>query len=73
MKKIYKIKVELVTADWGRFNGYDETYVRTDNVTAVVEAKKAEIEKIDAWWMSYGEAEDGRPKVTAEELDVIEA
>jgi hypothetical protein len=73
MKKIYKIKVERVTADWGRFEGYDETYVRTDNVDAVVEAKKAELEKIGAWWMSYGEGMDGRPKVTAEELNVVEA
>ena len=73
MKKIYKIKVERVTADWGRFAGYDETYVRTDNVAAVVEAKKAEIEKIGAWWMGYGEAEDGRPNVEAEELNVVEA
>lgn len=73
MKKIYKIKVERVTADWGRFEGYDETYVRTDNIAAVVEMKKAEIEKIGAWWMGYGKAEDGRPNVEAEELNVIEA
>lgn len=73
MKRIYKVKVERVTADWGRFVGYDETYVVTENIENVIETKKAEIEKIGAWWMGYGEDDDGRPNVKAEELTTVEA
>lgn len=73
MKRIYKVKAERVTADWGRFDGYDETYVATENIENVIEAKKAEIEKIGAWWMGYGKADDGRPNVKAEELTIVEA
>jgi hypothetical protein len=73
MKRIYKVKVERVTADWGRFVGYDETYVATENIENVIEARKTEIEKIGAWWMGYGEGNDGRPNVTAEELTIVEA
>lgn len=73
MKRIYKVKVERVTMDWGMFNGYDETYVATENIENVIEAKKAEIEKIGAWWCGYGKGEDGRPNVLAEELTIVEA
>ena len=73
MKKIYKVKVEKVTADWGRHDGYIEEYVATENIDAVVEAKKAEIEKIDAWWIGYGKGADKRPNVEAEELTIREA
>ena len=73
MKKIYRIKIEEVTADWGRFIGYIEEFVATENIEAVIEAKKAEIEKIGQWWMGYGKGEDNRPKVIAEELIIREA
>ena len=73
MKKIYKVKVEEVTADWGRHVGYIEEYVATENIEAVIEAKKAEIEEVGAWWMTIGKGEDKRPNVTAEEITVREA
>ena len=73
MKKIYKVKVEEVTADWGRHLGYIEEYVATANIEAVIEAKKAEIEAVGAWWMGYGKGKDNRPNVTAEEITVREA
>lgn len=73
MKKIYKVKVERVDADRGMHRGYEEEYVMTENIGAVVEAKKAEIEKIGQWWMGYGEGADKRPNVTAEEIVVREA
>jgi hypothetical protein len=73
MKKIYKVKVERVTEDWGRFLRYDEEYVMTENIEKVIEEKKAKIENIGQWWMGYGEGEDKRPNVTAEEITVREA
>lgn len=73
MKKIYKVMATKVTADWGRFDGYEEEYVLTDNIEAVVEAKKREIENVDCWWMEHGRGDDKRPEVTAEEIKVREA
>lgn len=72
MKRIYKVKVERVTEDWGRFLRYDEEYVMTENIEKVIEEKKAEIENIGQWWMGYGKGEDKRPNVTAEEIEVRE-
>lgn len=72
MKKIYKVKMERVTGDWGRHDGYEETYVKTDNIEAVVEARKTAIEAKPEWWMTYGTGNDNRPEVTAEELTIIE-
>ena len=73
MKKIYKVKAERVDADRGMHRGYEEEYVNTANIEAVIEAKKAEIEKIGQWWMGYGEGADKRPNVTAEEIEILEA
>ena len=42
MKRIYKVKVERVTEDWGRFLRYDEEYVMTENIEKVIEEKKAD-------------------------------
>ena len=73
MKNIYKVKTERVTADWGRFVGYDEEFVTTDNIAAVIEAAKTAIENRPTWWMTYGKGDDDRPNVTAEPLTIREA
>ena len=65
MKKLYKVNVEKCDACEGKYTYTEAEYVRTD------------IEGTDYWWMDhrkvYGGENDGRPLVTAEEINVIEA
>ena len=73
MKKVYEIKKENVTADWGRhINDGVLKRIYTDEATAaaLVEEYKAMIEKLGQWWMGTGKGEDNRPKVWAEALEV---
>ena len=42
MKKIYEVKVDTCDCE-GRYNGNETEYVATENIDAVIEAKKAEI------------------------------
>lgn len=71
MKKVYIIKKENVTADWGRhINDEMIKAVYTEDPTAEVEVLKAEIEKRGAWWMGTGTGKDNRPNVWAEVLEV---
>ena len=72
MKKIYEVKVATCDCE-GRHNGNETEYVATENIEAVVEAKKAEIEATNYWWMDYCEGNDKRPRVTAKELTIREA
>jgi hypothetical protein len=72
MKKIYEVKVATCDCE-GRYNGNETEYVATENIEAVVEAKKAEIETIGHWWMGYCEGDDKRPRVMAKELTIREA
>ena len=71
MKKIYRMKIERCDCE-GRYNRTEEEFIATENIEAVVEAKKAEIEKIGCWWMGYCKGDDNRPEVTAEALTIRE-
>ena len=72
MKKIYKVNVERCDAYEGKYTHTDAEYVRTDNIDAYIEAKKAEIENRGYWWMDHRKGEDNRPMVTAEEIEIKE-
>lgn len=77
MKKLYKVNVEKCDACEGKYTYTEAEYVRTDNIDAYIEAKRTAIEGTNYWWMDhrkvYGGENDGRPLVTAEEINVIEA
>ena len=75
MKKVYIIKAEKVTGDWGRYDG-EETlrtiYATKDEMHAVV---REEIEKITArgaWWMDHARNAVNReiPNIIVETLEV---
>ena len=76
MKKIYKVNVEKCDACEGKYTYTDIEYVATENIEAYIEAKRVEIENRNYWWMDhrkeYGGANDGRPLVTAEAIEVKE-
>ena len=72
MKKIYKVNVEKCDACEGKY-----TYTEAEYVTeAYIEAKRVEIENRPYWWMDhrkvYEGENEGRPLVTAEEIEVRE-
>ena len=73
MKKVYEIKEEAVSTDWGIHIG-DRVVKRvyTDEATAqeIVEAYKADLEAHRGWWIGVGRGEDNRPNVWAEALEV---
>lgn len=73
MKKVYMIKIEEVTNDWGRHirdNVVRTIYTDEATATALVEAEKARIENTPYWWMDTGKGADNRPNVWAEGLEV---
>ena len=75
-KKLYKVITERTDGCEGKYHYNDDEYVRTENIEAYVEAKRVEIEGKPYWWMdhakTYGGANNGRPVVKAEEINVIE-
>lgn len=76
MKKIYKVNVEKCDGNEGKYTYTEAEYVTTENIDAYIEAKMTEIENCLYWWMDhrkvYGGENDGRPLVTAEEIEVKE-
>ena len=76
MKKIYKVNVEKCDACEGKYTYTENEYITTENIEAYLEAKWVEIENKPYWWMDhrkvYGGANDGRPLVTAEAIEVRE-
>lgn len=77
MKKLYKVITERTDGCEGKYHYNNEEYVRTDRIDEYVEAKRVAIENTNYWWMDhakeYGGANNGRPKVKAEEIAIIEA
>ena len=76
MKKIYKVNVEKCDGCEGKHTYTENEYIATENIEAYLEAKRIEIENKPYWWMDhrtvYGGANDGRPLVTAEVIEVRE-
>ncbi len=77
MKKIYKVNVEKCDDCEGKYTYTETAYVATENIEAYIEAKRVEIENKPYWWMDhrkvYGGENNGRPLVTAEEIEIAEA
>lgn len=72
--KVYEVRVEKVSADWGRHEGWENVaYTLTEaKAVEVATAKKAEIAAKPTWWMVYGKV-NGEPKVEVVELgEVVE-
>lgn len=68
--KVYEVKVERVSMDWGRFLGWDRVALTLNPVKAE-ELRVAEAERIakgDAWWCGVGTDANGKPNVVVEEL-----
>ena len=73
MKKLYKVNVEKCDACEGKYTYTENEYVLTEDIAAYIEAKKAEIEAEDFWWMDHRkDYTDNRPLVTAEAVEVKE-
>ena len=73
MKKIYKLMTDRCDCE-GHYIHADEEFVATENIEAVIEAKKVEIETLPTWWMGFCvNYDDDRPRVTAKEIVVREA
>ena len=77
MKKIYKVNVERCDDCEGKYTYTDVEYVATEDIEAYIEAKRVAIENRPYWWMDhrtvYKGEHKGRPLVTAEAIEVIEA
>ena len=74
MKNLYEVKITLVTADWGRFDGYDHILWTTnkDKAEAKAEALRKKIKATACWWMSYGKDANGDPEVIVMDVGEIE-
>lgn len=73
--KVYEVKLEKVTGDWGRFAGWERIALTLNKEKAeeIATAKREEAANIECWWMGYGKGNDGKPNVVVEELgEVVE-
>jgi len=69
--KIYEVKVARVTADWGRFVGYERVAV----VSTMEEVEKKIIEfrreyEVNQYWMAYDIDKEKKIKFYIEEIEV---
>jgi len=74
MMKVYEVRMEKVSADWGRFEGWENVAYTISEAKAeeIATAKKAEIKAKATWWMTVGK-KNGEPNVEVVELgEVVE-
>lgn len=75
MMKVYEVRIEKVSADWGRHEGWKNVAytINKERAEEIATAKKAEIAVMPTWWMVYGKTAKGEPRVEVVELgEVVE-
>lgn len=72
--KVYEVRIEKVSADWGIREGWKNVAYTVNEAKAkeIAAAKKVEIAAKPTWWMTIGK-KNGEPNVEVVELgEVVE-